>query len=129
MKIFNFALIALFSSSVLLANNNAKKIDAENIVSPGLVAYSASYSSSYKDEPNYSTQNTKTFQYLNLGSTLDSYRGDSVKVGIIDSGLNYDHEDFLDSSGNTKMNGASKYYAYNSTKKQWQYWDMCTDSQ
>ena len=70
MKIFNFALITLFSSSVLLANNNAKKIDAENIVSPGLVAYSASYSSSYKDEPNYSTQNTKTFQYLNLGSTL-----------------------------------------------------------
>lgn len=126
MKIFNFALITLFSSSVLLANNNVKKNDEENIVSTGLVAYSASYSSSYKDEPNYSTQNTKTFQYLNLGSTLDSYRGDSVKVGIIDSGLNYDHEDLLDSSGNTKMNGASKYYAYNSTKKQWQYYQAST---
>ena len=62
MKIFNLALITLFSSSVLLANNNVEKNDDENVASPGLVAYSASYSLSYKDEPNYITQTKSNTQ-------------------------------------------------------------------
>ena len=85
--------------------------DSEQFAPAGMVAYAASYSSDPSDEPQYSTQNTKTFQYLNLGKTHDLYRGDSVKVGIIDSGINYDHEDFMVNSA-TKVKGDSKYYEY-----------------
>ena len=67
----------------------------------GMVAYAASYESDATSEPKYNTQYSKTFQYLNLGSALNTYRGDSVKVGIIDSGINYNHEDFM-------VNGSSK---------------------
>ena len=85
----------------------------------GLVAYAASYSTDASDEPQYSTQYDKTFQYLNLGTALDNYRGDSVKVGIIDSGINYDHEDFM-VSGSSKVKGDSKFYKYQNSK--WEYY-------
>lgn len=121
MKILKFGFVStLLFSSVLLNNNQIK---SNEVLAPyGMVAYSASYDTDYKNEPNYTTQNNKTFQYLNLGNTLDVYRGDAVKVGIIDSGLNYDHEEFLDSSGVTKMNGSSKYFSYNSTNSRWEYY-------
>lgn len=94
--------------------NNGPKLAPE-----GMVAYAASYSSSAKNEPKWSTQNSKTFQYLNIGDTLNFYRGDSVKVGIIDSGINYDHEDFM-VNNQTKVKGDSKYYSYQTSK--WVYY-------
>lgn len=93
--------------------------DSDKYAPEGMVAYAASYSSDVTSEPQYSTQNNKTFQYLNLGSTLEHYRGDSVKVGIIDSGINYDHEDFMVNSS-TKVKGDSKYYSYQSSS--WVYY-------
>lgn len=100
------------------------KADAEyQIAEPGMVAYAASYSSDPTNEPKYSTQYNKTFQYLNLGSTLNEYRGDSVKVGIIDSGINYDHEDFM-VSGSTKVREESKYFTYKNS--QWVYYSPST---
>lgn len=95
------------------------KINDKELAPEGMVAYAASYSSDPTSEPQYSTQNNKTFQYLNLGDTLSQYRGDSVKVGIIDSGINYDHEDFM-VSGSTRVKGDSKYYAYQSSS--WVYY-------
>ena len=94
-------------------------VDGPEFAKPGMVAYAASYSSNVTGEPQYSTQNNKTFQYLGLGSTLSYYRGDSVKVGIIDSGVNYDHEDFMVNSS-TKVKGTSKYYSY--TGSSWVYY-------
>ncbi len=85
--------------------------NSEKYAPEGMVAYAASYGTNITDEPKYSTQNSKTFQYLGLGNTLNYYRGDSVKVGIIDSGINYDHEDFMVNSV-TKVKGTSKYYSY-----------------
>ena len=93
--------------------------NSDSFAPEGMVAYAASYASDVTNEPKYSTQNSTTFQYLNLGSTLESYRGDSVKVGIIDSGINYDHEDFM-VSGSTKVEGSSKYYKYQSSS--WVYY-------
>ena len=109
------------SFSFLLPINKQKGVEIDNpeLATPGMVAYAASYASDPTNEPKYSTQNSKTFQYLNLGSTLDYYRGDSVKVGIIDSGINYDHEDFM-VSGSTKVKGDSKYYSYQSSS--WVYY-------
>lgn len=95
------------------------KINDKELAPEGMVAYAASYSSDPTSEPQYSIQNDKTFQYLNLGDTLSQYRGDSVKVGIIDSGINYDHEDFM-VSGSTRVKGDSKYYAYQSSS--WVYY-------
>ena len=110
-KIFSSAVLLAICSGLLFVNNKNSKPqeDKPEFAAPGLVAYAASYSDNYSSEPQYSTQNTKTFQYLNLGNTLEYYRGDSVKVGIIDSGINYDHEDFIVNS-ETKVKGDSKYY-------------------
>ena len=102
-----------FSSLKFSYSKKPQEIPGE-FAPKGMVAYAASYSSDPKNEPKYSTQNSKTFQYLNLGKTHDLYRGDSVKVGIIDSGINYDHEDFMVNSA-TRVKGDSKYYAYQSS--------------
>ena len=62
---------------------------------PGPMFYAAEYSQSITGEPNYSTQNTKTFSTMNIGDVPSRYRGESVKVAVIDSGINYGHEDFM----------------------------------
>ena len=121
--LIGLASLTLLGSFLFISPNKGTKVsyaeDAPQIAEPGMVAYAADYSSDIKDEPKYATQNSTTFQYLNLGSTLDQYRGDSVKVGIIDSGINYDHEDFM-VSGSTKVKGDSKYYAYQTSS--WVYY-------
>ena len=61
----------------------------------GPMFYAAEYSQSITGEPNYSTQNTKTFSTMNIGDVPSRYRGESVKVAVIDSGINYGHEDFM----------------------------------
>lgn len=109
-----FLFTSILSGCLFAIPKNASNIkEKSEFAAPGMVAYAASYSSDPTSEPKYSTQNNKTFQYLNLGNTLNSYRGDSVKVGIIDSGINYDHEDFM-VNGSTKVKGDSKYYSYSS---------------
>ena len=123
-KVFAFSILSLVLSATVFgvhfSQKSAEPIDnSQKIAEPGLVAYAASYASDITNEPNYSTQNNKTFQYLNLGSALNTYRGDSVKVGIIDSGINYDHEDFI-VNGQTKVKGDSKYYTYQTS--QWVYY-------
>lgn len=113
-------ILTAFSATVFGAKHSAMAEPRNCEFAPeGIVAYAASYSTKASSEPNYSTQNTKTFQYLNLGSALDYYRGDSVKVGIIDSGINYDHEDFM-VGDQTKVKGASKYYEYHTSE--WVYY-------
>ena len=115
-----FALITFAESIACFSPKNQKGVEIPGDFAPeGMVAYAASYTSDIENEPKYATQNSTTFQYLNLGSTLSIYRGDSVKVGIIDSGINYDHEDFM-VSGSTKVKGASKYYSYQNSS--WVYY-------
>ena len=105
-----FLTITTLCGGLSSINKNSNK-DINQFARPGLVAYAASYSSDYKNEPKYLTEKTKTLDYLNLGSSLDYYRGDSVKVGIIDSGINYDHEDFMVNSV-TRVKGDSRFYSY-----------------
>ena len=113
-KIVAFLFTSILSGCLFAIPKNANNIkEKSEFAAPGMVAYAASYSSDPTSEPEYNTQNNKTFQYLNLGNTLDYYRGDSVKVGIIDSGINYDHEEFM-VNGSTKVKGDSKYYSYSS---------------
>lgn len=79
---------------------------------------SLSYDDDATMEPNYKEQNDLTFKYMNLGSTLNNYRGDKIKVGVIDSGIYYDHEDFNDDS----INANSRYYQYSTTDSKWYYY-------
>ena len=74
----------------------------------GPIFYPAEYSSEITNEPNYSTQNGYTFSSMNYNNAHKYYRGDSVKVAVIDSGLNYTHEDFKDSSNNQIIQGNSR---------------------
>ena len=74
----------------------------------GPIFYPAEYSSEITNEPNYTTQNGYTFSSMNYNNAHKYYRGDSVKVAVIDSGLNYTHEDFKDSSNNQIIEGNSR---------------------
>ena len=119
-KRISIGLILGFSFSLGLSLiNNLQSEDKPVLAKPGMVAYAASYNSDPTTEPKYANEYSKTFQYLNLGSALNQYRGDSVKVGIIDSGINYDHEDFM-VGGSTKVKGDSKYYSYQNSS--WVYY-------
>lgn len=77
-----------------------------------------SYDKDASKETNFQTQNDLTYKYIHLGSTLNNYRGDSIKVGIIDSGINYNHEDF----DANLINKNSRSYTYSSTDNKWYYY-------
>jgi len=74
----------------------------------GPIFYPAEYSSDITNEPSYSTQNGYTFSSMNYNKAHKYYRGDSVKVAVIDSGLNYTHEDFRDTNYNQIIQGNSR---------------------
>lgn len=41
--------------------------------------------------------------HLGLGGLPDSYNGEGVIIGIVDAGLDFDHPDFQDAQGNTRV--------------------------
>lgn len=62
----------------------------------GPLFYPASYDHEINGEPSYITQKGYTFDSMNFTKNVPHYyRGESVKVAVIDSGLNYTHEDFI----------------------------------
>lgn len=56
--------------------------------------FSAPY---FANEPRFNDQ--YHFDYINYGDIYDHYDGEGVTVAIIDTGINYNHEDFWDESG------------------------------
>ena len=81
------------------------------------IFYPAVYSTSIVNEPQYSTQKALTFDYMGFSQAPSQYRGDAVKVAVIDSGLNYSHEDFPEINGLSgtidNKSGSWLYYKYN----------------
>ncbi len=96
-------------------------------VEDGPIFYPAEYSSEITNEPNYSNQNTYTFSSMNYNNAPKYYRGDSVKVAVIDSGLNYTHEDFSDSNGNQIIQGNSR--TIDNTSGSWLYYQFSSGYQ
>ena len=80
----------------------------------GPMFYPASYSYDISGEPSYFSQKQYTFDSMNFNNAHRYYRGESVKVAVIDSGLNYTHEDFADTSGNQIIQGHSRTIDYSS---------------
>ena len=109
-----------FSFLINLSNNDKGTFISREYES-GPMFYSADYSSSFTGEPKYLTQKQYTFDSMHLGTTYNHYRGDAVKVAVIDSGINYAHEDF-------KLNNVSivedhsRSIEYSSTDG-WQYFE------
>ena len=101
------------------ASNNQQKEENH-----GPMFYAAEYSSDFTAEPSYSTQNSYTFNSMNMSTVYDTYRGDSVKVAVIDSGLNYDHEDFK-LNGNRIIQSKSRSVEYNSG---WYYYEFSNNA-
>lgn len=124
--IFSFLLLGLVSSPFLFESSHRDVTASDggvfisNDSSDGPIFYPASYSSDVTDEPLYNTQKELTLDYMGYRCTPDYYRGDSVKVAVIDSGLYYDHEDFKlngnriiqSVSRSIENNGGWKYYEF-----------------
>lgn len=105
---FFVSLLANTSSIKQVPPNDGGVFICEDTGEEGPIFYPAEYSSEITNEPNYSTQNGYTFSSMNYNNAHKYYRGDSVKVAVIDSGLNYTHEDFKDSSNNQIIQGNSR---------------------
>ena len=88
----------------------------------GPIFYPAEYSDDITDEPYYSSQNGYTFSTMNYNNAHKYYRGDSVKVAVIDSGLKYTHEDFEDSQGNQIIQPVSR--AVEGSGLSWYYYEF-----
>ena len=93
----------------------------------GPMFYPAEYSSEISNEPSYSTQNGYTFSSMNYNNAHKYYRGDSVKVAVIDSGLNYTHEDFKDTNNNQIIQGNSR--TIDNTSGSWLYYQFSSGYQ
>ena len=78
------------------------------------------YAAEFSDEPYYSNQNTLTYSCMSANYALGNYRGNSVKVAVIDSGINYAHEDFKN-GGVSIVQGASRSIEYDSGWKYYPY--------
>lgn len=117
--------VSLFSNikiAKLTPTNDGGVFISEDIGEKGPIFYPASYNTEITNEPSYSTQNSYTFSSMNFNQAHKSYRGDSVKVAVIDSGLNYTHEDFVDSNSNHIIQGHSR--TIDSTSGSWLYYQF-----
>lgn len=60
---------------------------------------------------NVELENTNQFKYMNVGDTLTTYTGKGTKIAVIDTGINWSHEDFYDSEGNCIISNKSAYFS------------------
>jgi len=86
----------------LMLNPDLKKTEEEV-----LYLAPASDVTSLKTISTLETNNTLQLKTLNTGDCLDYYQGDGVKIAIIDSGINVEHEEFFDSTGNSIISSKS----------------------
>ena len=103
-------------------SNDGGVFICEDTGEKGPIFYPATYSSEISNEPYYSTQNGYTFSTMNYNNAHKYYRGDSVKVAVIDSGLNYTHEDFKDTNNNYIIQGNSR--TIDNTSGSWLYYQF-----
>ena len=98
----------------------SRHFSKENECSSGPMFYAAGYASEYTNEPSYITQNQYTYNSMELGTTYKRHRGDGVKVAVIDSGINYEHEDFI-LNDNSVVKSSSRSIEYDSG---WKYYNF-----
>ena len=100
-SIFTLVISSAFAMSFVYLNKNNKDVSEERFdiaelpVAPYSEEYHALPAYSFTSEPNYvSQQLAMTFNAMAMGNVPSKYTGKNVKLAIIDSGINYNHEDF-----------------------------------
>ena len=124
----SLGLLAFSFISINRTLNNKEIIKEDNFISDkyeeGPMFYAADYTTNYTSETYYNNQYNYTYSCMNTGQTYKRYRGDSVKVAVIDSGLNYDHEDFKN-NGTRIIKNVSRSIEYDSG---WKYYEFSNNS-
>ena len=91
------------------------------------------YSAQPSGDNLYNTQKNYHLSSLDLGDTWDYYRGDGVTIAVIDTGVNYSHEDFvyLNQSGTSLSNKSACFtstgYSVNTTTVASNGWSVVSD--
>lgn len=120
LSILSFALVCGGISSQTFANSSLKDDDVLEVAKAGEGCfYSGDYSTDYTDEPNYTTQADLTFSKMNYRTVHKRHRGDAVKVAVLDSGINYTHEDFRDINYNDVIQNNSCSIEWDAQNNQW----------
>lgn len=86
-------------------------------------AETSNYSLAAENEPLYDTQKSYYLDVFNNLDNWETYRGDNVRISVIDSGVNYMHEDFLDENKNSVISSLSRKYEYDSSKNKVLYYE------
>lgn len=75
------------------------------------------YSQSPTGDTYYNTQKNYHLNSMEIGSTWNNYRGDGITVAVIDTGVNYSHEDFVyyNGSGTSISNKSACFTDANAT--------------
>ena len=100
--LFALVVTSTFALSFVYLNKNNEekttnqKIDVSQLpIAPYSEEYHALPAYSFESEPNYiSEQLAMTYNAMAMGNVPSKYTGKNVKLAIIDSGINYNHEDF-----------------------------------
>lgn len=71
--------------------------------------FSSKYSSNPTSEPSFNKQLHTINPLGDLSTVWDYYRGDDVVVAVIDSEFDYEHPEFYDSDGNSRVLDTSAY--------------------
>ena len=118
----SFATLFSFTSNV---NKEEVKIKAGDVLSSGEIVDKTDVDVSkmvrFKpmvtpSDEYYSTQ--KSYSMNNVGdieTTWDYYKGKGTTIAIIDSGIEFDHEDFIDEEGNSHISEDSAFFYVSGT--------------
>ena len=110
------------TSSIVSNSNLSEKVSSNNKVNSNSEVKKEEYktfSYSYHplSEPSINNQ-LLTFNPMgDLKNVWNYYRGDNVTVAVIDSGFDYDHPEFIDIDGNSRVSEKSCYIYTDSSKK------------
>ena len=105
-----FAVLALTSITLTPIAVNASFYEPE--VNFHGVKAQPFYDRAVTGEPQYNNSKSYQFNYMNVGTTWDTVRGDDVTVAVIDSGINIYHEDFLKPEAKGKTINATNVEEY-----------------
>lgn len=89
-------------------------------VTPSIIIdeYQKTYSYNPSGEPDFNKQLGIFNPIGNMGRVWESYRGDKIKVAIIDSGFDINHPEFFDMDGKTRISSDSAYIYTNKSNNQ-----------
>lgn len=108
------------SSSIVTPSTTGNSTNPSTSVTPSISIdeYQKTYSYNPSGEPDFNKQLGIFNPIGNMGRVWESYRGDKIKVAIIDSGFDINHPEFFDMDGKTRISSDSAYIYTNKSNNQ-----------